>query len=141
MKCIHNEKHIKTETICQECLKNIDDEVLFPDLNKIDPELRPLLTQLTVQNTDLCACWKSSYTTLTIYGKRLKIENVYYAFFKADVGNFRLKRICGTPACVNPNHLVSRFETPAIKKKVRAGFNRKFKDLGDLTDDQWCRYT
>lgn len=141
MKCIHNDSHIKTNTVCEECLKNIDEKILFPDLNKIDPELRPLLTQLTVQNTDLCSCWKSGHTTLRIYGKRLNIENVYYAFFKADIGNFKLKRICGTMGCVNPNHLVSRFETPAITKRVRSGFNRKFKNIEELTDDQWCRYT
>ncbi len=141
MKCINNDFHIKTGAVCEECLKNIDSPLAFPDLNKIDPELRPLLTQLTVQNTDFYSCWKSSFTTLTIYGRRLRIENVYYAFFKGDVGNFRLKRICGTLGCVNPSHLVSRFETPKITKKVRTGFNRKFEDLKDLSDDQWRRYS
>ena len=141
MKCIKNENHTKTSAVCEECLKTIDDKLYYPDLNKVDPELRPLLTQLTVQNTDLCDCWKSSFTTLTIYGKRLRIENVYYAFFKADIGNFRLKRICNTIGCVNPNHHVSRFETPMITKKVRTGFNRKFVELKDLTDDQWRRYS
>ena len=137
--CLRNKSHQKRDTVCQDCLLTVDDPVFFPDLNQIDPELRALLTQLTVQERDLVKCWKSSFKHLTINGKKLKIENVYYGFFKADIGNHALKRICGTIGCVNPCHHVSRFETPLITKKTRAGLNKKLMSADELSDTQWLR--
>jgi hypothetical protein len=137
--CLKNTSHVKHDTVCQDCLKTIDDPVFFPDLNKIEPELRALVTQLTIQERDMCKCWKSSYKHLKINGKKLKIENVYYAFFKGDIGNHTLKRICGTIGCVNPCHHVSRFETPLITNKTRAGLNKKLIPLEELSDTQWLR--
>lgn len=139
MTCIRNKNHIKTDTVCAECLKNIDDPPCEPDLNQISPELRALFTQLTFQNRDLSECWKSSFKTVTINKKRLRIENVLYAFFKADIGNFKLKRICSTLNCVNPAHHRSRFESPDVFKSVRTGFNRKFINITELSDSQWLR--
>lgn len=137
--CLKNTSHIKNDTVCRDCLKTIDDPVFFPDLNKVEPELRALVTQLTIQERDLCKCWKSSYKHLTINGKKLKIENVYYAFFKGDIGNHTLKRICGTIGCVNPCHHVSRFETPLITNKTRVGLNKKLTSVDELSDTQWLR--
>ncbi len=139
MICIKNQKHTKKDTVCPDCLKELDDSPVFPDLNKVEPELRTLLTQLTLQNQDLYTCWKSSFANLTVLDKKLRIENVYYAFFRGDIGNSALKRTCGTIGCVNPYHHVSRFETSHITKKIRAGFNRKFKDVKDVSDAEWLR--
>ena len=139
MNCIRNKNHIKTDTVCPECLKTIDDPPCEPDLNQISPELRALFTQLTLQNRDLADCWKSTYKTLTVNKKRLRIENVLYAFYKADIGNFRLKRICHTLGCVNPAHYRSRFESPDVFKSVRTGFNRKLVKVTDLSDSQWLQ--
>jgi hypothetical protein len=137
--CIRNDSHKKTDTVCAECLKEFSTEPSFPDLNKINPELRAVLTQLTVQNTDLNKCWKSSYSNLTVLNRRLKIENVYYAFFKADIGNSTLKRKCGTIGCVNPYHHVSRFDPTDINQYIRAGFNRTLKNIQDLPTGDWLR--
>lgn len=139
MNCIKNEKHIKTDSVCAECIKEFSTEPIFPDLNKINPELRALLTQLTVQNTDLNKCWKSAFSHLTVFNKRLRIENVYYAFFKADVGNSTLKRKCGTIGCVNPYHHVSRFDPTDIKHYVRSGFNKTFKNIQNISTGEWLR--
>lgn len=139
MNCIKDDSHKKTDTVCAECLKEFNTEPTFPDLNKINPELRALLTQLTVQNPDLNKCWKSSYSNLTVLNKRLKIENVYYAFFKADIGNSTLKRQCGTIGCVNPYHHVSRFDPTDINQYVRTGFNRTLKNIQDLPTGDWLR--
>ena len=125
--------------MCQDCLKTIDDPPCEPDLNQISPELRALFTQLTLQNRDLADCWKSTYKTITIEKKRLRIENVLYAFYKADIGNFKLKRICRTIGCVNPAHHRSRFESPDIFKSVRVGYNRKSTAITDLSDARWLR--
>lgn len=139
MTCIKNQKHIKTDTVCADCIKQFSTEPVYPDLNKINPELRAVLTQLTVQNTDLNTCWKSSYTHLKIFDKRLKIENVYYAFFKADIGNSTLKRQCGTIGCVNPYHHVSRFDPTDINQYVRTGFNRTLKKIQEIPTGDWLR--
>ena len=139
MICIRNQNHNKTDTVCQECLKTIDDPPCEPNLNQISPELRALFTQLTLQNRDLAECWKSSYLTLTIEQKRLRIENVLYAFYKGDIGNFKLKRICKTLNCVNPAHHRSRFESPDVFKSVRTGFNRRLTKLSELSDAQWLQ--
>lgn len=125
--------------MCSECLKNIDEPPCEPDLNQISPELRALFTQLTLQNRDLADCWKSNYTTITVNKKRLRVENVLYAFYKADIGNFKLKRICMTIGCVNPAHHRSRFESPDVFKSVRTGFNRKLTKVSDLSDSQWLQ--
>jgi len=137
--CIRDDSHKKTDTVCAECLKEFSTEPSFPDLNKINPELRALLTQLTVQNTDLNKCWKSSYSNLTVLNRRLKIENVYYAFFKADIGNSTLKRKCGTIGCVNPYHHISRFDPTDINQYIRTGFNRTLKNIQDLPTGDWLR--
>jgi hypothetical protein len=126
--------------ICPKCLKTIDEPVIFPDLNKIEPELRALLSQLTVQKSDLTKCWKSNYKNLKIKNKNLKIENIYYAFFKGDIGNSPLKKTCATTGCVNPTHHVSRFETPLIIKTTRVGFSKKITSLTDLSDTEWLRH-
>lgn len=139
MICLKNELHQKTDTVCAECLKEIDADPVFPCLDKVEPSLRALLTQLTLQNQDLYNCWKSGYTHLTVNGKKLKIENVYYAFFKADIGNNTLKRTCGTIGCVNPYHHRSRFEASDIKQKVRSGFNNKLKFIEDVSNAEWLR--
>jgi len=125
--------------VCQECLKTIDDPPCEPDLNKVSPELRALFTQLTLQNRNLSDCWRSSYTWLLVNGKKLRTENVLYAFYKGDIGNFKLKRICRTLNCVNPAHHRSRFESPDVFKSVRTGFNRKLTKISDLSDAQWLQ--
>lgn len=141
MVCLRDKDHTKESTVCKECLKELTWEGSEPDLNKIDPELRALFTQLTIQNRDITKCWKSAYKTLKVQGKILNIENILYAFYKADIGNFVLKRICPTVGCVNPNHHRSRFESPDITKRVRTGFNRTLKEVAELTDDEWQRLT
>jgi hypothetical protein len=125
--------------VCQDCLKTIDAPPCEPDLNQITPELRALFTQLTLQNRDLSDCWKSTYKQITVNKKLLRIENVLYAFYKGDIGNFKLKRICQTMGCVNPAHYRSRFESPDVFKSVRIGFNRKMTKLTDLSDSQWLQ--
>lgn len=95
--------------------------------------------QLTAQYRDLAECWKSNYEFIHIKGKKLRIENIIYAFYKADIGNFRLKRICNTVGCVNPAHHRSRFESPDVFKSTRTGFNRKHTTLSDLSDTQWLQ--
>lgn len=140
MSCLHNKNHVKTNEVCQDCLKSINNQLTYPDLNQIDPEFRALVTQLTLQNTEFTKCWKTAYKTVTIKGKRWPIKNAVYAFFKADIGTHVLKNTCRRPDCVNPAHLLSRFEQPQIVKKVRSGFNRKFKDAHALTDAEWLRH-
>ena len=81
---------------------------------------------------------KKPLKTCPIHGK-LKIENIYYGFYKADIGNFCLKRICGTIGCVNPTHLKSRFEQPNITRTIRTGFTRKPTKIADLTDSEWLK--
>lgn len=137
--CLRNRNHVKTDTVCEECLKTINNFACEPQLQDVEPEFRALFTQLTAQNRDLYTCWKSSYKTITVLGKRLNIENVYYNFFKGDIGNFSLKRICGTIGCVNPAHHKSRFEAETIKKKVQSGFNRKLKNMNELSTAEWLR--
>lgn len=139
MTCIRNKNHIKTDTVCEECLKTIDEPPCEPDLNQVSPELRALFTQLTLQNRELSDCWRSAHTFITINKKRLRIENVLYAFYKADIGNFHLKRICYTIGCVNPAHHRSRFESPDVFKSVRTGFNRRLTKMSDLSDSQWLQ--
>ena len=141
MTCFRNQNHNKKGTVCEDCLKELTWEAVEPDLNEIDPELRALFTQLTIQNRDITKCWKSSYKTLRVKDKTLNIENILYAFYKADIGNFALKRICPTVGCVNPAHHRSRFEAPNITKKVRTGFSRTLKEITELTDDEWRRLT
>jgi hypothetical protein len=137
--CLRNQNHKKTETICADCLKAIDNPPTEPDLNLVSPELRALFSQLTLQNRDLADCWKSSYTFLTIEKKRIRVENVLYGFYKADIGNYKLKRICGTINCINPAHHRSRFESTDIFKSVRIGFNRKTTPMDELSDAQWLQ--
>lgn len=139
MTCIRNKNHNKNDTVCEDCLKEIDNPPYEPDLNQISPELRALFTQLTLQNKDLSECWKTEFKTLTINKKRLRIENILYAFYKGDIGNYKLKRICQTIGCVNPAHHRSRFESPDIFKSVRTGFNREHKQLSELPDAVWLR--
>jgi hypothetical protein len=78
---------------------------------------------------------------LNILGTKLKIENVYYCFYKADIGNEPLKKICNTPGCINPAHRRSRYEPEFIKTKVRSGFNRKLKPKSELSINEWLRHT
>jgi hypothetical protein len=137
--CIRNKNHNKLGTVCEDCLKEIDNPPYEPDLNQVSPELRALFTQLTLQNKDLSECWKSELKTLVVNKKRLRIENVLYAFYKADIGNFKLKRICGTLNCINPAHHRSRFESPDIFKSVRVGYNRKHTDIKNVSDAVWFR--
>jgi hypothetical protein len=137
--CLRNKDHIKTETVCAECYKNINENAGKPDLNQLSPHLRGLFLQLTQQKTDFDKCWSTNYKNINIEGKKLKIENIYYGFYKADIGNFCLKRICGTIGCVNPAHLKSRFEQPNITKTIRAGFTRKPTKIADLTDSEWLK--
>jgi len=137
--CLRNKDHLNTDTVCQQCLESINEGASEPDLNQISPDLRALFTQLTLQNRDMCKCWKTEYKTITIQGKKINIENIFYGFYKADIGNFCVKRICGTIGCVNPAHLRSRFEQPAISKTVRSGFNRKNTKLSDLSDSDWLK--
>lgn len=139
MSCIRNLNHNKTDTVCADCLKTIDNPPCEPDLNQISPELRALFTQLTAQHRDLTECWKSRYEFIRIKGRKLRVENMIYAFYKGDIGNFRLKRICNTVDCVNPAHHRSRFESPDVFKSVRTGFNRKHTKLSDLSDTQWLQ--
>ncbi len=141
MICIRNKAHSKTDTVCEDCLKTIDDPPFEPDLNQLSPELRALFTQLTLQERDLSACWKSNYTKLKVNDKILRIENILYAFYKADIGNFKLKRICQTVGCVNPAHHRSRFESSDVFKSVRFGYNRKHIKMTELPDSHWlyCR--
>lgn len=140
MICLRNREHKKLDTVCADCLKTIDEPPCEPDLNKIEPELRALFTQLTLQNRDLATCWKSDHNHVVVNRKKLRIENVLYAFYKGDIGNFKLKRICQTIDCVNPAHHRSRFESPDVFKSVRTGFNRKLIKLSDLSEAEWLRH-
>jgi len=137
--CLRDKTHVKKDTVCAECLKTINNEPSKPALSQISPELRALFTQLTDEHKDFDSCWKTDYKYLTIEGKKLNIENIFYGFYKADIGNFCIKRVCGTVTCVNPMHLRSRFEQPDITKRVRAGFNRKNTDIRDLSDSDWLK--
>jgi len=125
--------------VCEDCLKTIDEPPCKPDLNQMSPELRALFVQLTAQHHDLTECWRSSYTNIHIKNRKLRIQNLLYAFYKGDIGNFKLKRICNTIDCVNPAHHRSRFESPNVFKSVRAGFQRKITKLADLSDSQWLQ--
>jgi hypothetical protein len=137
--CIRNQNHKKTESVCADCLKTINNPPEEPDLNDINPELRAIFLHLTCKDKNLANCWESNQIYLTIEKKRLRIENILYAFYKGDVGNYSLKRICGTVGCVNPAHHRSRFESPDIFKSVRTGFNRKTTTWDKLSDAQWLR--
>lgn len=137
--CIRNKNHAETSTICLQCLGQVIKEPSEPDLTQVSPELRALFTQLSLQNRDFCKCWKSSFSELTIKNRKLKIENVYYAFYKADIGNAPLKKICRNPNCVNPGHLKSKYEPPGIEKLTRAGFSRKKTKITDLSDAEWLK--
>jgi hypothetical protein len=139
MSCIKNKNHKKLDTVCEDCLKEIDNPPYEPDLNQLEPELRALFTQLTLQNKDLSECWKSKLETVVVNKKRLRVENVLYAFYKGDIGNYKLKRICRTVGCVNPAHHRSRFESPDIFKSVRVGYNRKHTDIKNVSDAVWFR--
>ena len=69
MSCIRNKNHNKLGTVCEDCLKEIDNPPYEPDLNQVSPELRALFTQLTLQNKDLSECWKSELKTLVVNKK------------------------------------------------------------------------
>jgi len=140
MICLRNKDHNKTDTVCSECLNAINESASKPQIQDLEPELRALFSQLIEDNDDLSVCWKSSYKHLVVLGKKLNIENVYYGFYKADIGNFALKRTCGTIGCVNPSHHRSRFEADMIRTQVRSGFNRKLKDLAELSTAEWLRH-
>ena len=88
MSCIRNLNHNKTDTVCADCLKTIDDPPCEPDLNQISPELRALFTQLTAQHRDLTECWKSRYEFIRIKGRKLRVENMIYAFYKVTSETF-----------------------------------------------------
>jgi len=137
--CLRDKNHVKTDNLCQKCLETINDGPSEPELQQLAPELRAIFSQLVSEIKDFDECWTTSHTHLFVQGKKLKIENIFYGFFKADIGNFCVKRICGTIGCVNPAHLKSRFEQPAISKKVRAGFKRKNTDIKDLSDSDWLK--
>ena len=137
--CLRNKDHNKNGSVCQHCLREGVEDPTEPDLNQVSPHLRAIFTQLTLQNRDLTKCWKSSYKQLLVEGQKLKIENIYYSFYKGDIGDERLRRTCITPECVNPLHLRSRFEHTDITKTVRAGFNRKKVKLKDLSDSEWLK--
>lgn len=139
MSCIRNKNHKKSDTVCEDCLKEIDNPPYEPDLNQLEPELRALFTQLTLQNKDLSECWKSEIETVVINKKKLRVENILYAFYKGDIGNYKLKRICRTVGCVNPAHHRSRFESLDIFKSVRVGYNRKHMDIKNVSDAVWFR--
>lgn len=120
MKCIRNKNHKKTEKVCQECLKQIHLEPRQPDVRDLEPDLRALFSQLTLQNRDLADCWPTSYTRLKIFGEYIKIENLYYAFYKADINNEPLKKLCNTSNCINPSHYRSSYE-PTLRAKCALG--------------------
>ena len=110
MKCIRNSKHRKTSDICQDCLKEICLGPRQPDIRDLEPDLRALFSQLTLQNRNLSDCWPTSYTRLRVFGKSIKIQNLYYAFYKADIGNEKLRKICCSENCTNPAHYKSNYE-------------------------------
>jgi hypothetical protein len=135
--CIRNKNHPKTESLCPKCLEQLDGHAAEPDVNQLYPELRALFTQLTLQNRDLSTCWKSTFKKLTVDNRKLTIQNVFYAFYKGDIGNAPLKRLCTTLNCVNPAHNKSRYEPAQLTQQVRRGFNRKITKVEELTDNQW----
>ena len=137
--CIRNKNHAESSGVCVECLGEIITEPREPDLNQISPELRALFTQISLQNRDTCKCWKTSLKEVTIKNRKLSIENVYYAFYKADIGNAPLKKICRNPQCVNPGHLKSQHEPPGIEKHTRSGFSRKKTLSKDLSPAEWLK--
>lgn len=116
MNCIKNRNHKKNSTVCQDCLKEIHLGPRQPDVRDLEPDLRALFTQLTLQNRDLANCWPSSYRRLSVLGNSLKIENVYYAFYKADIHNEPLRKLCHTQNCINPAHYTSKYE-PSLRTK------------------------
>jgi hypothetical protein len=119
MKCIRNKNHAKTSEICQECLKELHFGPRQPDVRDLEPDLRALFSQLTLQNRDLADCWSTSYSRLKIFEKYLKIQNVYYAFYKADLANEPLRKLCITQNCVNPAHYTSKYEPPLRAKYLK----------------------
>ena len=110
MKCIRNRNHKKTSEVCQECLRELSQGPRQPDIRDLEPDLRALFSQLTLQNRDLSDCWPTSYSRLKLFNKNLKIQNVYYAFYKADLGGEPLKKICNSVNCTNPAHYKSKYE-------------------------------
>lgn len=110
MKCIRNRNHKKASEVCQECLRELNQGPRQPDIRDLEPDLRALFSQLTLQNRDLSDCWPTSYSRLKLFNKNLKIQNVYYAFYKADLGDEPLKKICNSVNCTNPAHYKSKYE-------------------------------
>ena len=116
MKCIRNKNHQKTTDVCDECLKELYLGPREPNLLDLEPDLRALFSQLTLQNRDLAVCWPTSFTRLKLFDRYVKIENVYYAFYKADLHNKPLKKLCVTTNCINPAHYSSSYEPPLRAK-------------------------
>lgn len=139
MTCLRNKIHNKEGTVCKDCLKEINTPFSKPDIASLSPDLRALFLQLTTQHEDINQCWQSPFTHVNVNGKRLHIENVLYGFYKADIGNYKLKRTCGTIGCINPSHHRSRFEVTDISKYVRTGFNRRMTLVTELSDPIWLQ--
>ena len=137
--CIRNKNHSSKETVCRECLENINQKAHSPALEDLHPSVRAIFSQVKEGNNDLTKCWRTSFTHITVNKKKWRVENLFYAFYKADQGNFALKRTCGTLDCVNPAHHRSRFEDPSIKTTVRTGFRRKTTSVEVLSHAQWVK--
>lgn len=139
--CLHNSSHVKNSEVCLKCVELLkQNKTTFNTMN-IPVEFRPLLFSITefFPNTDLDKCWElHAGVKKQIHG--YKLENLLYAFYKGDIGNSVLKRICNNLNCFNPYHMRSRFEPTQISKKVRVGFNKKYHSLDELTDAQWLKH-
>lgn len=140
MKCLRNKNHKDFDDFCSECIEKLHPTPQEPDLNDVCPSLRALFTQLTLQNRDYNDCWPSSYKNLNIAGARRDIKNVYYSFFKGDVGTSSLKQKCISRNCVNPAHHKSQFEQEHIETQVVVGFNREKVQLRKLSPSRWLTH-
>ncbi len=139
MKCLKNKKHAEFTLVCTECIKSLNKSVTDPNLNDLEPEIRALFVALKSTTRESEGCWFSTQTKYKIRSRYVKAESLYYALYKADIGNSVLKTTCENKNCVNPNHKKSRYEQTSLNKTVTTGFNRKKTDLTKISDAQWLR--
>lgn len=139
--CLHDLHHVKNSEVCLKCVELLKQNKITFDILNIPVEYRPLFFSINefFKNINLDKCWEP-HAALKKQIHGYKPENLLYAFYKGDIGNSVLKRICNNLNCFNPHHMRSRFEPTQISKKVRVGFNKKYHSLDELTDTQWLKH-
>lgn len=139
MKCLRNSKHTRYSTVCLDCLETLNKHPVEPNLDDLEPELRALFVSLKAATRGVDGCWFPPQSRFKLRDRILRAENLYYAFYKADINNELLKTTCANKNCVNPAHKKSRREKPTLNKTVTSGFNRKRTDFTEIPDAQWLR--